>query len=386
MFERKITEKLKGYVKTYRAVCIVGPRQSGKTTLVRHVFNDYQYCSLENPDTRKRAIDDPRSFLASFNKSAILDEIQYVPDLFSYLQEILDDSNDQRNFILTGSNSFQLNEKISQSLAGRVRIATLLPLLNSELPEKMRTKDLDQLLYSGSYPRIYDKGLNPTEWYADYYNTYVQKDVRTLLNVSNLNLFDTFTRLCAGRTGNLADYSSIASEAGITQPTAVRWASVLEASFLIFRLKPHFVNFNKRIIKSPKIYFFDTGLLCYLLHIRTKEHLFNHPLRGAIFENWVIAEIHKAYFAKGLQPPLYFWRDQHGHEVDLVVDNGSKLHPLEIKCSATFNSHWLKTLNWFNKLQNYNRSHIIYAGDENFTHGGSEVLSYNYDFCKLPWR
>lgn len=376
MFVREIENTLKKVPKTARAIALIGPRQSGKTTLSKTQFPDHQYFSLENPNIQSRALEDPVGFLKSISEHCILDEVQNAPELLSYLQEILDDKSDKRQFVLTGSNSFQLNEKISQSLAGRIRIFTVLPFLRSEIPENLQPKDLDAALWTGSYPRIYDEGLPPQEWIADYYNTYVQKDVRTLLNVSDLTQFDRFIRICAGRCGRLSEFSSIASEVGVSQPTAVRWASILEASFILFRLQPHFKNFNKRIIKSPKLYFYDTGLLCFLLRIQTPEQLSTHPLRGEIFENWVISEYFKLNFSRGKEPPLYFWRDQHGHEVDLVIDASDHLFPIEIKSSASFSTDWGQNLTWFNKLQNFNESMVVYGGDESFKFKEMEVKSW----------
>jgi len=380
MFERKITEKLRQYAGSYRAIALTGPRQSGKTTLARHCFSDYTYYSLENPDVRARAIEDPRGFLASIKQHCIIDEVQYAAELFSYLQEILDNKNDKRRFILTGSNSFQLNEKIAQSLAGRIRLLTILPMVRDELPDKLKPKNIDKTLWMGSYPRVYDEGLNPVDWYADYYNTYVQKDVRQLIAIENITLFDRFMRICAGRAAQLCNYSSIASEVGVTQPTALKWASVLESSFLLFRLEPHHNSFNKRITKSPKLYFYDTGLICSLLRITSPEQLEHHPLRGAIFENWVVAEMMKKYRNNAVEPPLNFWRDQHGHEMDVVIDEAINLYPIEIKSGATFRAEWLKNISWFNALQDFERSSVIYGGDESFVFKDCSVKSWRDDW------
>lgn len=376
MFNRKIQNTLNELSSSIRAIALLGPRQSGKTTLSKIQFPEHQYFSLENPNIQSRVLEDPIGFLKSISGNCILDEVQNTPELLSYLQEILDNKNDKRQFVITGSNSFQLNQNISQSLAGRIRIFTILPFSRSEIPDNLQQKELDTALWTGSYPRIYDEGLPAQDWLADYYNTYVQKDVRTLLNVSDLTQFDRFIRVCAGRCGRLSEFSSIASEVGISQPTAVRWAGILEASFILFRLQPHFKNFNKRIIKSPKLYFYDTGLLCFLLRIQSPEQLSTHPLRGEIFENWVISEYFKLYFSQGKEPALYFWRDQHGHEVDLVIDTSTHLFPIEIKSSASFNPDWGQNLTWFNKLQNFNDSMVVYGGDESFKFKEMEVKSW----------
>ncbi len=381
MYTRIITTAIGTAATKYRALGLVGPRQSGKTTLAKLVFPQHEYISLENPDHRARAIDDPRLFLKSCTRSTILDEVQNTPLIFSYLQEILDNKKDERQFILTGSNSFQLNEKISQSLAGRIRIFEILPLLFEELPQTKRPKTLDELLVTGLYPRIYDQNLDAYEWFQGYYQTYLQKDIKTIINVSDTNQFDRFVRLCAGRIAQLGEYSSVATEVGVSQPTAVRWASVLESSFITFRLSPHFTNFNKRVIKTSKIYFYDTGLVCQLLRIRSSDQLMVHPMRGAIFENYVVAEFMKFYSSQGLQPPLYFWRDIHGHEIDLLVDRGSDFSALEIKSGSTFQDSWTKSLVWFAALQEKPHNLLVYGGDLAFEHRGMKVYTWQNIFA-----
>lgn len=377
MIDRTIEPKIIATAKQYKVIALVGPRQSGKTTLAKKAFPFHTYLSLENPDVRLRALNDPRSFLAGLTENSILDEIQNAPELFSYLQEIVDDKSDSRRFVLTGSNSFQLSEKISQSLAGRIRIFNILPLTLAELLTSRTVSSLDELLVTGLYPRIYDEHLEPTEWFESYYQTYLQKDVKEILNVSDTNQFDRFVRLCAGRVGALTDYSSVGSEVGVSQPTAVRWSSVLESSFITFRLSPHFNNFGKRLIKSPKLYFYDTGLVCQLLQIRSPSQLLNHPLRGAIFENFVVSECMKMSFNQGKQPALYFWRDQHGHEIDLVIDQGPALVPIEIKSGATFHSEWVKNLEWFDNLQPQPQSFLVYGGKEPFSYKKTQVFSWS---------
>ncbi|PID99741.1 MAG: AAA family ATPase, partial [Acidobacteria bacterium] len=286
---------------------------------------------------------DPKAFLKSIS-SSVFDEVQKVPELLSYLQEILDDPLDTRKFVLTGSNNLLLHEKISQTLAGRTRIIELFPLERAELPSEEQPEDIYTSLFYGGYPRIFDEKLNPTEWMEDYYLTYVERDARMLLNIGDLAKFDRFVRLCAGRVGQLINYDSLASDAGISQPTAKSWLRVLQASYICFLLEPHHKNFNKRIIKSAKLYFADTGLLCYLLRIASPDQLVTYPLIGSIFENWVITELKKKFHHHGRQPPLYFWRDQHGHEVDLVADKGNSLFPVEIKSGQTFQKNFIQTV------------------------------------------
>lgn len=376
MFLRQIKPHIVAAGKKYRAIALIGPRQSGKTTLARDVFADFDYISLENPDYRLRASTDPRLFLKSCHNSTIIDEVQNVPELFSYLQEILDDKNDTRKFILTGSNSFLLSDKISQSLAGRVRIFSILPLTYNELPDENRPSDLDQLLFTGLYPRIYDQKLDARNWLIDYYATYLQKDINMIANVQDRQQFDKFVRLCAGRVGQLGQYSSIASEVGVSQPTITRWASILESSFIIFRLAPYFKNFSKKIVKSPKLYFYDTGLLCYLLGIRSAEDLEIHSLRGQIFENYIVSELAKLQYNQAEQPNLYFWRDQHGHEVDILVDNGTSLTTIEVKSGLTFQDKWLRNLDWFEKHTKQKDKKLVYGGDKNFEYNGASVVSW----------
>ncbi len=362
MFKRHLEDKINTLLPQTRCLTLVGPRQSGKTTLCRKLFPDYQYFSFESPDVFELFEYDPRGFLNAITKNAVFDEVQKVPLLFSYLQELLDNKKDFRKFILTGSNNLKLSSKISQTLAGRTRILQLLPLQRDEIPKCRRKKSLDESLLFGSYPRIYDETLQPTEWLGDYYQTYVERDIRDTVNIVDLRRFNRFIRLLSGRVGQLMSFSSLGSDAGITQPTAKSWFSALESTFICFSLEPHFKNFNKRLTKAPKIYFYDTGLLCYLLRIRNVEQLSVHPLRGQIFENWVIAEYMKHFYNLGEEAPLYFWRDQHGHEVDLVIDQGSFLELIEIKAGQTFKKEFMKNIDWLNKLQHRDEGKCIYGG------------------------
>lgn len=379
MFTRKIEQAILNCVASYKAIALIGPRQSGKTTLARTLFNDHRYITLEDIDTRTRAQNDPRGFLQSIDSDVILDEIQNVPDILSYLQSHLDNKEDKRQFILTGSNSLKLMDSISQSLAGRIRIFHLLPLELSELPTAIKKNlSLDQMLFNGLYPRIYDEKLEPSIWYADYYATYIEKDVRKILNVDNLNDFDRFVRLCAGRVGQLVNHSSLSNDVGTSSVTIKKWMNVLQASFICHHLQPHFKNFSKRLIKSPKYYFNDTGLLCYLLRIKSAEQLNTHPLRGQIFENWVFNQFQKMAYNKGEESALYFWRDKSGHEVDFVIDRSTYLELFEVKSSATFHESFLKNLKWLGTIQQKESGTVIYAGDDSFT--------YQEFFKVISWK
>ena len=376
MYKRHLEEKISKLIQQYECITLVGPRQSGKTTLCRKLFPDYQYFSFESPDVLDIFDYDPRGFLNGIKQNAIFDEVQKVPKLLSYLQEILDDRNDKRKFILTGSNNLKLSRNVSQTLAGRTRILQLLPLQRDEIPDEHQQKTLDTCIFFGSYPRIYDEKLDPTDWLGDYFQTYVERDVRDTINIVDLKRFNQFIRLLGGRVGQLMSFSSLGSDAGVTQPTAKSWFSALESTYICFSLEPHFKKFNKRITKAPKIYFYDTGLLCYLLRIKNSEQLSLHPLKGQIFENWVIAEYMKYFFHQGKEAPLYFWRDQHGHEVDLVIDKGTHLDLVEIKSGQTFQKDFMKNIQWLNKLQNRTEGKCIY--------GGSNILNVQ-NIVIEPW-
>lgn len=361
----------------YNVITLIGPRQSGKTTLCKKLFPNYHYFSFESPDTVDLFETDPRGFLAAIKGNAIFDEVQKVPQVFSYLQGILDDKKDLRKFILTGSNNLNLSLKVSQSLAGRTLIVSLLPLQRNEIPLKEQKDDIDSTLLYGSYPRIYDEKLSPYQWHGDYLKTYLEKDIRSSINILDLRTFNQFLRLLAGRVGQIVNYNSLGGDAGISQPTAKHWISALQTTYICFELAPHFKNFSKRIIKSPKIYFYDTGLLCYLLRIKNTSELISHPLKGFIFENWIVAEYIKSYFHKGEEPPLYFWRDQHGHEVDLVIDEGKYLDLIEIKLSQTYHPDFFKNIIWLNQLQKRKEGTCIYGGDKKLTLNGIHLIPWN---------
>ncbi|MBN1214791.1 MAG: ATP-binding protein [Candidatus Lokiarchaeota archaeon] len=379
MIPRKIEKKLKESAQSYPVIALTGPRQSGKTTLVKAIFgNDYKYVNLENIELRTYAKNDPKAFLEENKGKLIIDEAQHVPDLFSYIQVMVDENNKPGQFILTGSQNFLLLEKISQSLAGRVSIFHLLPLSLTELKQAYIPSDLEELLFKGFYPRIYDKNLEPKEWYSNYLHTYVERDVRTLKNINDLGTFQTFLKMCAARTGQLLDLTSIGNDCGISHNTVKDWINILEASFIIFLLRPHFKNFNKRLIKSPKIYFYDTGLLCHLLGIESKEQIKTHYLRGGIFESFIISEIIKIRTNKNVDPNVFFWRDKYGHEIDCIIENQKLLTPYEIKSAKTINDNFFENLNYWNNLSKNTKENtfIIYAGNENQKRSAGNIISW----------
>ncbi|WP_461395549.1 ATP-binding protein, partial [Deferrisoma sp.] len=397
MIPRTLASRLVRAAERSPVVSFTGPRQSGKTTLVRAAFPEHAYVSLELPDQRTFAIEDPRGFLAQFPGPVILDEVQRAPELFSYIQVLVDETPDANGrFVLTGSHNFLPLERISQSLAGRCAVLHLLPFSLAELlgaePPSFDTlgrdvpahrlpappRGLFETLYTGFYPRIHATGVDPREWLASYYQTYIERDVRTVVNVGDLETFGRFVRLCAGRTGQLLNLSALASDAGVTHSTARRWLSVLEASFLVALLRPHHENFGKRLIKSPKLYFLDTGLLCYLLRIRTPEELFHRAERGAVFEAFVVSEFLKAFLHRGEQPSLSYWRDAAGHEIDLFVDLGSHRIPVEIKSGQTVTPEFFSNLRYWRTLSGDpdGPAALFYGGDQAFRRSGVVVLPW----------
>ncbi|MFC1706840.1 ATP-binding protein [Planctomycetota bacterium] len=382
MFGRHLTPVLLEVAETMPVVTLLGPRQSGKTTLVRHAFPDHQYVSLEQPDVRMAAIEDPRGFLAEAEGGAILDEIHRAPNLLSYLQVDVDEDDRPGRYILTASQNLLLMEKVSQTLAGRTALLRLLPLSLGELcgwPAKDPTawhrarpvesppeRELWETLFAGFYPRIHDKGLSPTRWLADYVRTYVERDLRDVLKVMDLDGFERFLRLAAGRTARELNLSSLASDVGITQPTAKAWLSALRVGSIVTVLPPHHANFSKRLRKRPKLHFLDTGLVCYLLGIRDPETLRRHPLRGAVFESFVVSELVKTFEHAGEEAPLFFWKDATGHEIDVLLDLGLHLVPVEAKSGMTVANDAFAGLRWWLDLPgNPNRAGlIVYGGAE----------------------
>ena len=364
MVTRIAVNELKTLSNQFKAVAVVGPRQSGKTTLTRKCFPEKKYVSLENPDQRRFAQEDPRGFLAQYSEGAIFDEAQHVPEIFSYLQQILDESEKPGQFILTGSNNFILQQNIVQSLAGRIAYLYLLPFSIEELKmANLLPQDLNELMYKGSYPPVYDQNTLPEKWYPNYIRTYVERDVRFIKNITNLAAFERFLKLCAGRTGQLLNRSSLGIEVGVDSKTIAAWISILESSFIIHLLQPHHQNFNKRVVKMPKLYFYDTGLVCNLLSIQNKEQLDTHPLRGNIFESFIISELIKKRHNTGKPAKLFFWRDNKGNEVDVIIDKGNTLFPIEIKAGQTITSAYFKGINFWNDLTGNKEGEVIYAGN-----------------------
>lgn len=378
MWHREMTKEVREMAESYPVVTLLGPRQSGKSTLVRNEFAKKPYVSLENLDERRFAEADPRGFLERFPQGAVLDEIQRVPSLLSYIQGIVDEKDQKGLFILTGSHQLELHESITQSLAGRTAILKLLPFSIEELAQHSINYSLDDYLYSGMYPRIYKDDLNPTKFYRDYVQTYVERDVRKMINVKDLSLFQHFLKLCAGRVGQVFNSNNLSNELGISYHTVNNWLSILEASFLIFKLQPYFENFGKRVIKSPKIYFTDVGLATYLLDITTVDQISRDPLRGGLVENFILSELRKSRLNKGFEPSFYFYRDSNQHEIDVIFKSGNNLFPIEIKASRTFNSHFLNELIYFKKIA-ANRSPkglLIYSGDQEQLIEGVYVCNY----------
>jgi len=379
MIYRKLTATLQRLAKTFPVIAITGPRQSGKTTLAKAVFADKPYITLEDPAERAFALEDAKGFLHRFRDGAIFDEAQRWPDLFSYLQGMVDEEPIPGKFILTGSQQFGLLAGVSQSLAGRVGMTALLPLSISELPAASQSsQSLDTLIIKGSYPALHVRDISPADWFASYIATYIERDIRQVLRVHDLSVFQRFVRLCAGRNGQLLNLNALAGETGVSQKTARSWLSVLESSYIVHLLPPYFRNFGKRLIKTPKLYFLDQGLACWLLGIRSHEHLALHPMRGAIFESFIISEFLKSRYNRGLPPDLYFWRDNNGLEADIVFERGTKLQPVEIKSGQTITGDYIRAGQRAARFaaEEALQPWLIYGGDDSYERNGVTIMSW----------
>jgi uncharacterized protein len=364
MIPRLISQRVQTLAQMFKCIAVTGPRQAGKTTLVKSLFKDKPYVSLENLDTRNYALNDPRGFLDQYPTGVVLDEIQRVPELFSYLQEYIDNTQEKGKYILSGSNNFLLQQSITQSLAGRVAYIDLLPFGYSELENSGNSLDSDnEYLFKGAYPPIYDQQLAPEEWYPQYIRTYIERDVRQLKNIGNLIDFERFMRLLAGRNGQELNKASLGVEAGVDAKTIDAWISVLETSYLVFLVPPFYKNYNKVLVKRPRVYFYDTGLVCNLLGIYDAIQLDHHPLRGAIFEGMMVSELYKMYSYEGSKVKLYYWRDKTGHEIDVIIDKGNKVIPIEIKASKTIQENFFKGIKYWNTLRNDTQGIVLYAGE-----------------------
>jgi predicted AAA+ superfamily ATPase len=373
MFKRDLAAVIERFATLYPIVGITGPRQSGKTTLARALFKHLPYVSLENIDIRTRAQQDPRAFLALYLSGAILDEIQYVPELLSYLQQIADESTQKGLFVITGSQNFSLGQQIAQSLSGRIGMTTLLPLSLSEIAS---AGSVNAQIFNGGYPALHALSMSPLDFYPSYIQTYIERDVRQLQQIENLGKFQTFLKLCAGRVGQIINFSSLAQDCGISHTTARQWLTVLEASYLVFFLQPFYQNFSKRLIKMPKLYFYDTGLACNLLGLEKIEQVETHYLKGALYENCVILELLKMRFNKALPANLYFWRDHTGHEVDCIADFAGTIKAIEIKNGATLQPDYLKALHYFGELSATAQRYLVYNGTQEGMYAGNELVPF----------
>lgn len=383
MIVRKLELKLRELAGYYPVVVITGPRQSGKTTLCQYTFPDKPYISLESFDNRDFADKDPRGFLSEYRQGAVIDEIQQVPELLSYMQADVDANAEPGRFILTGSQHFGLSEAIAQSLAGRCGVLALLPPDFCELGGFSNAPtDLYSTLWQGAYPRIYDREIPAQQWLSDYVTTYVQRDVRQVINVGDLQSFSNFLKLCAGRTGSEINLSSLGNDAGVSHNTVRAWLSILETSYIIHRLPAWHANIRKQLVKAPKLHFFDSGLVCNLLGIQTPAQLTHHPLRGAIFESWVTAELYKAHIHVGQRPNMFHYRESRGPEIDLLIEAGQRLHAIEIKSGATASADFFRHVQHFaERMQRANSSlvvnnHVVYGGEVSQKRSNGQIISW----------
>lgn len=377
MIKRDLTAKMIALAQKFQVITLTGPRQSGKTTLVRAVFPALPYVSLEDPDIRQLALTDPRGFLSNYPAGAILDEVQNAPDLLSYIQTIVD-ANRLVQYILTGSSNLLLMERISQTLAGRTALLHLLPLSLAEL--EPITTPYESMIFSGQYPRVYDRGIAPADFYPAYIQTYVERDVRLLRNIGDINAFIQFTQLCAGRVGQLLNIASLASDAGISPNTAKSWLSILESSYILYRLQPYHRNLNKRVVKSPKLFFFDTGVACSLLGIREESQVSLHYMKGALFENLIINEFIKRNYNSGEYRHPYFWQDNRGKEIDCLLDHGASVTPVEIKAGKTVSVSYFDNLKFWRAQAELpeDEGFVVYGGDQSLRTSAGSLISWRH--------
>ena len=379
LVHREIAAKVLAALTKYPIVAVTGPRQSGKTTLCKMVKPEFTYVNLEDLSLRSFAQNDPKGFLETYKGGVIIDEVQYVPELFSYLQVFTDQRNANGEYLLTGSQNFLMLDRISQSLAGRVALFDLLPFSLNELAEaKVDTRHWEPLLLNGAYPRKWMNAIDATDFYSNYVLTYVQRDVRLIKNIMNLDLFQRFIYLLAGRTGQLLNQSSLGSELGIDNKTVNAWMALLEASFIAFRLQPYYSNASKRLVKTPKVYFYDTGLLSYLLGIRTVRDLDLHYAKGQLFENFVVVELLKQARNRASHDAHFFWRDTSGHEIDLLIERGSERIALEIKSGKTIHGDFFKGLSYFKGRHPDVKTYLVYGGNEVQHRTDATVLGFNH--------
>jgi predicted AAA+ superfamily ATPase len=379
MITRDLQKQLLLLAKKMPVIALTGPRQSGKTTLLKSAFPAYDYVNLEHPPTRTLALNDPDQFLANYTNGLIIDEAQRAPELFSYLQVAVDKRKKMGHYILSGSQNFSLIENISQSLAGRVVLVNLLPFSYNELKEgNFKIKNSEQLIFKGAYPAIYDRKISPSIYYSSYINTYVERDVRQLVNVQNLLLFESFIKLLAGRVGQLLNLSELGNSLGIDHKTVKKWLSVLETSYIVYLVQPYHTNFNKRLVKTPKLYFYDTGLACNLLGIDDEKQLINHWAKGALFENMVINELIKERMNKGVKPQFYFWRDGQGNEVDLLIQEKGTTKAIEIKSSKTYTPEFFKGLVYYSIISKTEKKNLflVYAGINELKTSQGELINW----------
>ena len=373
---RTLQKELKTAVREYPVLAVLGPRQSGKTTLVKKAFPKKRYISLEDIDNREFAFNDPKGFLETYENGVIIDEAQRAPHLLSYIQTKVDRDKIKGQYILTGSNQLLLEEKITQSLAGRVSLLRLLPFSLTELKNHSKRKVINELIFTGLYPQLHTESIRVQGWFSNYVDTYINKDVRLVKNISNLSQFNIFLKMCAGRASQILNLQSLSNDCGLTQNTVRSWLSILESGFIIRQLHPYHKNFNKRLIKSPKLFFYDTGLLCYLLSIKKPEEISTHPLRGALFENLIFTELEKHFFHLGEKPSLYFWRNKTGNEIDFLIDE-KILKLIEVKSGQTISTDFFKNILYFSKIANCKiKPFLIYGGEDKQVRHKTTVLSW----------